>query len=125
MGIQPDDENEVPVANVEQGDAPVEAGDEPSVSSDVISSTRSSRAWVRLLPALIVLVVILVFVFQNPKDVKVSIFTMSGTLPLSVALLGAVILGALMTLALGSARIIQLRRQVRRKSRDLRRRSSP
>jgi uncharacterized integral membrane protein len=125
MGIQPDDENEVPVANVEQGDVPVEAGDEPSVSSDVISSTRSSRAWVRLLPALIVLVVILVFVFQNPKDVKVSIFTMSGTLPLSVALLGAVILGALMTLALGSVRIIQLRRQVRRKSRDLRRRSSP
>lgn len=74
----------------------------------------------RLLPLLIVLVVILVFVFQNPKDVKVSIFTFSGTLPLSVALLGAVILGALMTLALGSLRIVQLRRQVHRKSRNRR-----
>jgi len=62
------------------------------------------------------LVVILVFVIQNPKDVKVSLFTFSGALPLSVALLGAVILGALMALALGSLRILQLRRQVHRKS---------
>ena len=63
-----------------------------------------------------VLAVILVFVFQNPKDVKVSLFTFSGTLPLSVALLGAVVLGALMVLALGSVRIFQLRRQVHRKT---------
>lgn len=124
MGNQQSDGDEEPVANAEQGDVPDEVGVQPSASSDVISSTRSSRAWIRLLPLLIVLVVILVFVFQNPKDVKVSIFTFSGRLPLSVALLGAVILGALMTLALGSVRIIQLRRQVQRKSRHRRRRSS-
>jgi uncharacterized integral membrane protein len=123
MGIQPGDENDLPTSNAEQG-VPVEAEVQPSVASEVISSTRSSRAWVRLLPLLIVLVVILVFVFQNPKDVKVSIFTFSGTLPLSVALLGAVILGALMTSALGSVRIIQLRRQVYSKSRIRKRRSS-
>lgn len=104
----------MPATNVEQG---ITVGAVVQPSSDVVSSTRSSRAWVRLLPLLIVLVVILVFVFQNPKDVKVSIFTFSGTLPLSVALLGAVILGALLTLALGSVRIIQLRRQVHRNSR--------
>jgi uncharacterized integral membrane protein len=79
-------------------------------------STRTSRAWIRLLPVLVVLVVILVFVFQNPKKVKVSLFTFSGTLPLSVGLLGAVILGALLALALGSLRILQLRRAVRRKT---------
>lgn len=123
MGIQPGDEHDLPTSNAAQG-VPVEAEVQPSVASEVISSTRSSRAWVRLLPLLIVLVVILVFVFQNPKDVKVSIFTFSGTLPLSVALLGAVILGALMTLALGSVRIIQLRRQVYSKSRIRKRRSS-
>jgi uncharacterized integral membrane protein len=111
------DENEETVADAEPGIEPVEGRERPEASSEVISSTRSSRAWIRLLPGLIVLVVILVFVFQNPKDVKVSIFTFSGTLPLSVALLSAVILGALMTLALGSVRIYQLRRQVHRKSR--------
>lgn len=116
MGNQPDDEDNAPLVNPEQGDVPVEAGVEPDPTSKVILSTRTSRAWMRLLPVLVVLVVILVFVFQNPKDVKVSLFTFSGTLPLSVALLGAVILGALMALALGSVRIFQLRRQVHRKT---------
>jgi uncharacterized integral membrane protein len=116
MGNQPDDEDNAPLANPKQGDVPVEAGVEPGATSEVILSTRTSRAWIRLLPVLVVLVIILVFVFQNPKDVKVSLFTFSGTLPLSVALLGAVILGALMALALGSVRIFQLRRQVHRKT---------
>ena len=95
----------------------VEVGVGSESTSEPIPSTRTSRAWIRLLPALLVLVVILVFVFQNPKDVKVSLFSISGTLPLSVALLGAVILGALMALALGSIRILQLRKQVRRNRR--------
>jgi uncharacterized integral membrane protein len=116
MENQPDDEDNAPLANPEQSDVPVEAGVEAGATSEVILSTRTSRAWIRLLPVLVVLVVILVFVFQNPKDVKVSLFTFSGTLPLSVALLGAVILGALMALALGSVRIFQLRRQVHRKT---------
>jgi putative membrane protein len=110
-------EDDVPLANPEQRSAPDEVGVEPGATSEVIAPTRTSRAWMSLLPVLVVLVVILVFVFQNSKDVKVSIFTFSGTLPLSVAILGAVILGALMTLALGSVRIFQLRRQVRRTSR--------
>ena len=116
MGNQADDEDDAPLANPEQGDVQAEAGVEPDSTLEVILSTRTSRAWIRLFPVLVVLVVILVFVFQNPKDVKVSLFTLSGTLPLSVALLGAVILGALMALALGSVRIFQLRRQFHRKT---------
>ena len=115
MRNQPDDEENAPLAEPEQGEVPVEAEVETGAKSEVISSTRTSRAWIRILPVLVVLIVILVFVFQNPKDVRVSLFTFSGTLPLSVALLGAVILGALMAFALGSVRIFQLRRQVRRK----------
>jgi len=115
MGNHPDDEEDGPLADQEHD---VPAGVEPGAPIEAIRSTRTSKAWIRLLPLLVVLIVILVFVFQNPKDVKVSFFTSSGTLPLSVALIGAVILGALMTLALGSVRIFQLRKQVRRKSGD-------
>jgi uncharacterized integral membrane protein len=114
MGSRPDDEDDAALVNPEKDD-PVESEVQPATPVS-ITSTRTSRAWIRLLPVLVILVVILVFVFQNPKDVKVSLFTFSGTLPLSVALLGAVILGALMALALGSVRIFQLRRQVRRRS---------
>lgn len=116
MDNQPDREDDAPLAKPDQDDVPVEPQVEPVVASREILSTRTSRAWIRLLPALVVLVIILVFVFQNPKDVTVSLFTFSGTLPLSVALLGAVVLGALMTLALGSVRIYQLRRQVHSRS---------
>ncbi|MGD0851923.1 MAG: lipopolysaccharide assembly protein LapA domain-containing protein [Acidimicrobiales bacterium] len=125
MGTQSGDGNDEPATSVDQDDVTGVAGVQQSASPEVISSTRSSRAWIRLFPVLIVLTVILVFVFQNPKDVKVSIFTFSGTLPLSVALLGAVILGALMTLALGSVRILQLRRQVHHRTRTRRRHSTP
>jgi len=118
MGNQPNDEENVPLANPELGEVPIETKIETDVTSEVISSTRTSRAWIRILPVVVVLVVILVFVFQNPKDVKVSLFSFSGTLPLSVALLGAVILGALMAFALGSVRIFQLRRQVHRKTEE-------
>jgi uncharacterized integral membrane protein len=114
MGDEPENLDGAPLVESGHEDVTEEPGVEP-VPAEAIRSTRTSRAWIRLLPALVVLVVILVFVFQNPKDVKVSLFTFSGTFPLSVALLGAVILGALMALALGSLRIFQLRRQVRRK----------
>jgi uncharacterized integral membrane protein len=117
MDNRADDEVNETSANPARGDIPIEARGEPDSSSEPILSTRTSRAWIRLLPVLVVLVIILVFVFQNSKDVKVSLFTFSGTLPLSVALLGAVILGALMALALGSLRIFQLRKQVHRKRR--------
>lgn len=82
-----------------------------------VVATRAGRAWVRVLPALVVLAVILVFIFQNSQSAKVSFVTASGRLPLAVALLGAAALGALFVLALGSIRILQLRRMVHRSSR--------
>jgi uncharacterized integral membrane protein len=66
-----------------------------------------------VLPALILLAVILLFVFQNLRSVKVSFVTASGRLPLAVALLAAAALGALVVLALGSVRMIQLRKLIR------------
>jgi uncharacterized integral membrane protein len=82
-----------------------------------IPSTRASRAWTRVLPALVLLAAILLFVFQNLRSSKVSFVSLSGTLPLGVALLAAAALGALLVLALGSVRVLQLRKLVRRHQR--------
>ncbi len=116
LGTQEEENEAGPPAETAQGGLPVEGAVPEPIAPTAIQSTRTSRALVRVLPALVVLAVILVFVFQNHKDVKVSFFTLSGTLPLSVALLGSAALGALLMLALGSVRILQLRRQVRRLS---------
>ena len=90
------------------------SGEAPEMTHDsTIPSTRISRMWVRTLPALIALTVILILVAQNTAEVTIRFFGASLKLPLSVALLGAMVLGALVVLGLGSARVIQLRRRVR------------
>lgn len=108
-------------------DGPNDTGDPdgPGVPSapepTTIPSTRVGRTWVRVLPALVLLAATLVFVLQNLRSAKVSFFTASGRFPLGLALLAAAALGALVVLALGSVRIVQLRHLVHRASRQRRR----
>jgi len=71
--------------------------------------TRLSGAWTAVVVGLVALVVILVFILQNPKSVEVSFLMFSGHLPLAVALLFAMLLGALIVFAFGAARLLQLR----------------
>ena len=71
--------------------------------------TRLSGAWTAVVVGLLILVVILVFILQNQQSVEVSFLFMSGHLPLAVALLFAMILGALIVVSFGAARILQLR----------------
>jgi uncharacterized integral membrane protein len=83
-----------------------------------VVSTRASRTWVKVLPALILLAVLLLFVFQNLDKTKVSFLTASGSVPLALALLAAAALGGLSVLALGSIRILQLRKVIHRSHRE-------
>jgi lipopolysaccharide assembly protein A len=71
--------------------------------------TRLSGAWTAVVLGLVALVVILVFILQNQQKVEVTFLFFSGHLPLAVALLFAMILGALIVVAFGAARILQLR----------------
>lgn len=71
--------------------------------------TRISAAWVAVIAAAVVLALLLVFILQNTRSVKISYFTANGTLPLGVALLLAAIGGVLLAGAVGSFRIWQLR----------------
>ncbi|MEO8744114.1 MAG: lipopolysaccharide assembly protein LapA domain-containing protein [Candidatus Dormiibacterota bacterium] len=71
--------------------------------------TRLSGAWTAVVIGLVALIVILVFILQNQQKVEVSFLFLSGHLPLAVALLFAMILGALIVVAFGAARILQLR----------------
>lgn len=71
--------------------------------------TRLSGAWTAVVIGLLALVLILVFILQNLQSVELSFLVFKGHLPLAVALLFAVILGATIVLAFGAARITQLR----------------
>jgi uncharacterized integral membrane protein len=71
--------------------------------------TRLSGAWTAIVVGLVALVLILVFILQNQQSVDVSFLFFHGHLPLAVALLFALILGAVIVVAFGAARILQLR----------------
>lgn len=73
-----------------------------------------ATVWASLVFALVLLVIILVFVFQNLQSVKVSFISLHGRFPLALALVFAAVLGALLVVCLGSVRIVQLRRVARR-----------
>jgi uncharacterized integral membrane protein len=76
--------------------------------------TRLSGAWTALIVGIVALVVILVFVLQNLQNVRVKFLIFDGELPLAIALLSAMILGAIIVLAFGGGRILQLRMVARR-----------
>ena len=71
--------------------------------------TRLSGAWTAIVIGLVALVVILVFILQNQQAVHIKFLMFEGDLPLAIALLFALILGAVIVVAFGAARILQLR----------------
>ena len=73
------------------------------------SRTRLSGAWTAVVIGLVALAVILVFILQNQQSVEVTFLIFHGRLPLAVALLFALILGAVVVFTFGAARILQLR----------------
>ncbi|MGB7052394.1 MAG: lipopolysaccharide assembly protein LapA domain-containing protein [Acidimicrobiales bacterium] len=64
----------------------------------------------------VVLVLVLVFILQNTRSVKVSYFTLAGSMPLGIALLLATIGGLLLAGGIASLRIWQLRHRLIRET---------
>jgi len=92
--------------------------DQPSVRADPsaeapFTHTRASGVWAAVVVALLALLVLIVFILENGHDVHISFFGAHGTLPLGVALLLAAVIGGLLVVMAGVARILQLRRRAR------------
>jgi len=107
-------------------DAPIEAN--PASQEDAVPSTRAdarvpprTRAgstWVMACVAVLVLIGLIIFVAQNSGSVEVSFLSLHGQFSLAVALLAAAAAGCVLTLVVGTTRILQLRRIVRRRYRQ-------
>jgi lipopolysaccharide assembly protein A len=99
------------------GNEPTPAtGSGVSASPEVVrpqARTRVSAAWVGIVAAGIVLVLLLIFILQNTQSVRVTFFTLHGRTPLGVALLLAAVGGLLVAGLVGTLRILQLRRRAR------------
>lgn len=76
--------------------------------------TRASAVWVAVAGALLLLVLLMVFILQNPTKVEVQFLGVQGTLSLGMALLIAAVAGGVLVAIAGIARVTQLRMNARR-----------
>jgi uncharacterized integral membrane protein len=76
---------------------------------------RLSGLWVTLTSGAIVLVLLLIFILENGKNVDIAYFGVHGQLPLGVALLFAAVFGNLLVLVPWAGRMLQLRMAARRR----------
>jgi uncharacterized integral membrane protein len=94
----------------------------PAVPSQIDSTpappaptvTRAAALWSSLILGLLVLIVLLVFITQNTDSVSMTFLGWHWSLPLGVQILVAAVCGALITVLVGTARIYQLRRAVKK-----------
>jgi uncharacterized integral membrane protein len=80
--------------------------------------TRLSGNWASIVVGLLVLLVLIIFILENTGKTEVSFFGAHAHLSLGIALLLAAVIGGLVVVFAGSARILQLRTRARRTARS-------
>jgi uncharacterized integral membrane protein len=79
-----------------------------------VRRTRAGGIWIGLIATAVVLILLLIFVLQNSRTVAIHFLGLSGHLSLAVALLLAAVAGLLLIAIPGTARIMQLRRSLKK-----------
>jgi uncharacterized integral membrane protein len=79
-----------------------------------IGLTRAGALWTSLIAGFFILIVLLIFITQNTAQEPFQFLVWHWSLPLGVAILLAAVVGGLITVAAGTARILQLRRAAKK-----------
>jgi uncharacterized integral membrane protein len=100
------------------GQPPLEPAEPPkkgrTPAEPAIGFTRAGALWTALIAGFLILILLLIFIAQNTADTSFTFFGAHWSLPLGVAILLAAVGGGLLTVAVGTARIIQLRRAAKK-----------
>ena len=76
--------------------------------------TRAAALWSAMIVGFVILILLLVFIMQNTDSATVHFFAWEWNLPIGVGVLLAAVCGGLLTVAAGTARIVQLRRAAKK-----------
>ena len=79
-----------------------------------VKFTRAAALWSSLIIGFLILILLLVFIMQNTDSTTVNFFAWQASLPVGVAVLLSAVGGGLLTVAVGTARIVQLRRAAKK-----------
>jgi uncharacterized integral membrane protein len=79
-----------------------------------VKFTRTAALWSALILGFLILILLLVFILQNGDDVTLRLFAWQLTIQKGVAILLSAVAGGLLTFAVASIRILQLRLAARK-----------
>lgn len=79
-----------------------------------VKFTRTAALWSALILGFLILILLLVFILQNGDDVTLRLFGWQLTMQKGVAILLSAVAGGLLTFAVASIRILQLRLAARK-----------
>lgn len=101
------------VANDKPAAGSPQAPRQPASSKDELASkserSKIGAVWITLAVFVFILILLIIFILQNSLTVQIHYFGAKGTLQFGIAMLIAAVAGSLLTLLIGSARIIQLK----------------
>jgi uncharacterized integral membrane protein len=100
-----------PIAHEPPSNSPAPKAPPPE---DAVKFTRAAALWSSLIVGFLILIVLLTFIAQNTESATFHFLGWDWSLPLGVAILLAAVLGGLITVLAGAARIVQLRRAARK-----------
>ena len=86
----------------------------PETKDPSTGHTRAGSAWVAVGVMLVLVLLMLIFVLQNGHRVALEFLWLDFSLPVGVALLLAAVLGGMLVVLFGAARVLQLRMAARR-----------
>ncbi|OCB21281.1 hypothetical protein A5675_26770 [Mycobacterium malmoense] len=86
----------------------------PAPKEPAIGFTRAGALWSSLIAGFLILILLLIFITQNTETTAFTFLGWHWSLPLGVAILLAAVVGGLITVAVGTARILQLRRAAKK-----------
>jgi uncharacterized integral membrane protein len=99
----------IPASPSQPPHKPTAAPKEPA-----IGFTRAGALWTSLIAGFLILILLLIFITQNTVPTPFTFLGWHWSLPLGVAILLAAVVGGLITVAVGTARILQLRRAAKK-----------
>jgi putative membrane protein len=71
--------------------------------------SRVGATWVSLVVFLVILIALIIFILQNSKIVNIQYLGAHGSVSFGVAMLVAAVAGSVLTVLIGSVRILQLK----------------
>lgn len=119
-GVGPHEADPVAMAMTEPA-TPEQTPAEQTPAAQTPRATNAGRVWIALAVATVLLALLIIFIAENSRSVTISFLGANGHISLALALLVAAVVGAAVTLLAGTARILQLRLEVRRHNRASRR----